>query len=146
MIWIKNHLNFFINLINIYIYIYIYSNYIHIYIYIIYGSQYICPSVGGVEYSCKGINGCHSHDAKLFIATYYIMPYYYRTDICRLMGVWCDTKSHVKLGGFQSQSEASCVSCHADELWYSETVCLWMTIYIYIYMWIAHLLYIYIYI
>ena len=28
-----------------------------------------------------------------------------------------DTKPNVKLGGFQSQLEASCVSRHADELW-----------------------------
>ena len=37
-----------------------------------------------------------------------------------------------KLGGFQSQLEASYVSSHTEELWYNETVCLWMTIYIYI--------------
>ena len=43
-----------------------------------------------------------------------------------------DTKCNLKLGGFQSQHEASSVSSHTDELWYNETVCLWMTIYIYI--------------
>ena len=31
--------------------------------------------------------------------------------------------------------EAYCVSSHTEELWYNETVCLWMTIYIYIYIW-----------
>ena len=41
-----------------------------------------------------------------------------------------DTKSNVKLGGFQSQLEASYVSSHTEELWYDETVCLCMTIYI----------------
>ena len=44
-----------------------------------------------------------------------------------------DTKSNVKLGGFQSQLQASYVSSHTEELWYNETVSLWMTIYIYIY-------------
>ena len=34
---------------------------------------------------------------------------------------------------FWSKLEASCVSSHTDELWYNETFCLWMTIYIYIY-------------
>ena len=42
-----------------------------------------------------------------------------------------DTKSNVKLGRFQSQLQASYVSSHTEELWYNETVCLWMTIYIY---------------
>ena len=40
-----------------------------------------------------------------------------------------DIKSNVKLAGFQSQLEASCVSSHTDELRYNETVCLSMTIY-----------------
>ena len=30
--------------------------------------------------------------------------------------------------------QASFESSHKEELWYNETVCLWMTIYIYIYM------------
>ena len=46
----------------------------------------------------------------------------------RLLAEWSDTKSNVKLGGFQSQLQASCVSSHSEELWYNETVCLWMTI------------------
>ena len=33
--------------------------------------------------------------------------------------------------GFQSQFEASFVSSHIDDWWYNETVCNWMTIYIY---------------
>ena len=47
-----------------------------------------------------------------------------------------DTKSNVKLGGFRSQLQASYVSRHTEELWYNETVCLWMNIYIYIYIYI----------
>ena len=57
-----------------------------------------------------------------------------------------DTKSNVKLGGFQSQLEVSCVSSHTEELWYNETVCLCMTIYIRIYIYIYIRIYIYIYI
>ena len=38
--------------------------------------------------------------------------------------------SSIKLGGFQSQLEASCMSNQTEELWYNETVCLWMTIYV----------------
>ena len=44
-----------------------------------------------------------------------------------------DTKSNVKLGGFRSQLQPSYVSSYTEELWYKETVCLWMIIYIYIY-------------
>ena len=36
------------------------------------------------------------------------------------------------LAAFRFQLEAACVSSHTKELWYKETVCLWMTIYIYI--------------
>ena len=31
--------------------------------------------------------------------------------------------------GFRSQLQESIVSSHTKELWYNETVCLWMTIY-----------------
>ena len=48
----------------------------------------------------------------------------------RLLAERYDTKSNVKLGGFRSQLQASNVSSHTEELWYNETVCLWMTIYI----------------
>ena len=50
----------------------------------------------------------------------------------RLLAEQSDTKSNVKLGGFQSQLQASYVSSYTEELWYNETVCL--CIYIYIYM------------
>ena len=42
-----------------------------------------------------------------------------------------DTMSNVKLGGFRSQLQVSYASSHTEELWYNETVYLWMTIYIY---------------
>ena len=51
----------------------------------------------------------------------------------RLLAERYDTESNVKLVGFQYQLEASYVSSHTEELWYNETVCLWMTIYMYIY-------------
>ena len=47
------------------------------------------------------------------------------------MAKWYHTKSNVS--GFLSQLEAPYVSGHTEELSYNETVCLWMTIYIYIY-------------
>ena len=51
-----------------------------------------------------------------------------------------DTMSSIKLGRFWFQLETSYMSSHTEELWYSETVCLWMTISIYL------SIYIYIYI
>ena len=51
----------------------------------------------------------------------------------RLLAGRYDTKSNIKLSGFRSQ--ASYVSSHTEELWYNETVYLWMTINIYIYIW-----------
>ena len=51
----------------------------------------------------------------------------------RLLAEESDTKSNLKLGGFQSQLQASYVSSHTEELWYNETVCLWKSLYIYIY-------------
>ena len=50
----------------------------------------------------------------------------------RLLAERYETKSNIKLGGFRSQLQASYVSSLPEELWYNETVCLWMTIYIYI--------------
>ena len=47
-----------------------------------------------------------------------------------------DTKSNVKLGGFRPQLQAFYVSSHIEELWYNETVCQWMTTYIYMYIYI----------
>ena len=49
----------------------------------------------------------------------------------RLLSERSDTKSNVKLGGFRSQLQASYMSNHTEELWYNETVCPWMNIYIY---------------
>ena len=48
----------------------------------------------------------------------------------RLLAERYDTKSNVKLGVFRSQLQASYGSSYTKELWYNETVCLWMTIYI----------------
>ena len=64
------------------------------------------------------------------------IPYNSLTEVVRLLAERSDTKSHVKLGRFQSQLQASDVSSHTEELWYNETVCLWMTIYIYIYIYV----------
>ena len=58
------------------------------------------------------------------------MAYDSRADVVRLMVERSDTKSNVKLGGFRSQLQASYVSSHTEELWYNETVSLWMTKYI----------------
>ena len=44
----------------------------------------------------------------------------------RLLAERYDTKFNVKLGGFRSQHQASYVSYHTEELWYNDTVCLWM--------------------
>ena len=64
------------------------------------------------------------------------MRYNSFADVVRLLAKQSDAKSNVKLGGFRSQFQASDVSRHTEELWYSETVCLWITIYIYIYIYI----------
>ena len=48
-----------------------------------------------------------------------------------LMAERYDTKSNVKLGGYESKLEAPYVSSHTEDLWYNEIVCLWMNIYIY---------------
>ena len=53
-------------------------------------------------------------------------------DVVRLLAERYDTKFNVKLGGFQSQLQASDVSSHTEKFWYNGTVFLWMTIYIYI--------------
>ena len=64
----------------------------------------------------------------------YLIPYNSLADVVRLLAEQSEIKSNVKLSGFPSQLQASYVSSHTEELWYNETVCLWMTIYIYIYM------------
>ena len=60
------------------------------------------------------------------------MPYNSWADVVRLSvdRYEYDIKSNVKLSGFRSELQASYVSSHTEELWYNETVCLWMTIYI----------------
>ena len=60
------------------------------------------------------------------------MPYNSRADVGRLLAERYDTKSNEKFVGFRSQLQASYVSSHTEELWYNETACRWMTIYIYI--------------
>ena len=49
----------------------------------------------------------------------------------RRMAEW-RYRSSVRIGEFRSQFEASSVSSPTEDLWFNETVCLWMTIYIYI--------------
>ena len=67
------------------------------------------------------------------------MPYKSQADVVRFLAEQYDTKSNVKLGGFRSKLQASYVSSHTEELWYNETVCRWMTIYIYSWILTAHL-------
>ena len=59
-----------------------------------------------------------------------------------MVAEWSETQSNVRLDGFRSRLCASCVSSH------TETVCLWMTIYIYIVVCVSIYLYttVYIYI
>ena len=56
------------------------------------------------------------------------MPYNSQADVVRFLAERYDTKYNVKLDGFRSQLQASYVSSHIEELWYNETVRLWMTI------------------
>ena len=58
------------------------------------------------------------------------------TDGVRLLAERYDTKTNVKMDGFRSQLQASYMSSQTAELWYNETVCLWIIIYIYIYIYI----------
>ena len=44
------------------------------------------------------------------------MPYNSRADVVRLLIERYDTKSYVKLGGFQSQLQASYATSHTEEL------------------------------
>ena len=62
--------------------------------------------------------------------SYYIMPNNSRANEVFLLTERYETKSNVKLDGFRSQLQASYASSRIEELWYKETVCLWMTIYI----------------
>ena len=52
------------------------------------------------------------------------MPYNSPADVVRLLAKRYDTKSSVKLAGFQFQLQASNVSSHTEELWFNETVSL----------------------
>ena len=56
------------------------------------------------------------------------MPYNSQADMVHLLTEQKDTKSNVKLCEFRSQLQVSYVSSHTEELWYNETVCLWMII------------------
>ena len=58
------------------------------------------------------------------------MPYNSQADAYHQVAELYDTKSNVKLGGFQYQLEMLYLSSHTEELWCNETVCLWMRIYI----------------
>ena len=52
------------------------------------------------------------------------MPYNFRAYVVHLLAERYDTKSNIKLGGFQSQLQASYLSSHTEELWYNKTVSL----------------------
>ena len=78
-------------------------------------------------YPVKSIK-CKQSKADAAVATKYLI-----IPLLTWYACWSDTKSNVKLGGFQSQLQVSWVSSHTEELWYNETVCLGVTIYIYIY-------------
>ena len=82
----------------------------------------------GLEFHVCTINkGAHTKKVwKLIVCTSYIYIYIYIYIIYKyiysvgLMSAW-----------FRSQLQVSSMSSHTDELWYNETVCPWMTIYIY---------------
>ena len=59
---------------------------------------------------------------------YFLIPNDPQADVVRLLPERSNIKSNVKLAGFRSQLQASYLSNHTEELWYNETVCLWMTI------------------
>ena len=59
------------------------------------------------------------------------MVYNSRADVVRLLAEQYDTKSNIKSGGFWSLLQVTYVSSHTEALWYNETVCLWITIYVY---------------
>ena len=58
------------------------------------------------------------------------MPNNSGPEVVRLLVERYDAKSKVKLGGFRSQLQESYVSSDNKMLWYNETVCLGMAIYI----------------
>ena len=65
------------------------------------------------------------------------MFYYSWANVSCRNGWALDTMSSVKLGGFRFLLEASCMTIHTEELWYSEILCQRMTIYIYIYIYVC---------
>ena len=65
------------------------------------------------------------------------MPNNFRVDVYQLLAERYETKSNEKLARFRSQLEASYVSNLTEELWYKESIYLWMIIYIYIYIYIC---------
>ena len=72
--------------------------------------------------------------------TYALIP---ELTLSHRFGLGVCHQPDIKLRGFQSQFWASYVSSHTEELWYNETVCLWMKthiyyIYIYIYIYIVY--------
>ena len=61
------------------------------------------------------------------------MPYNSQAGVVHLLAERYDTTSNVKLDRFRAQLQASYISSHTEELWYNEAVCLWMTIYMYVF-------------
>ena len=61
------------------------------------------------------------------------MPYNSWADVVHLLAEQYETKSNIKLGGFRSHVQASYLSSYTEELLYNKTVCLWMTIYIFMF-------------
>ena len=98
-------------------------------------TEFTCVFVFVCIWICTCVFYCvfeYEFVSRLYNKSYYLMPYYSSGDMCRLLAERYDTKSKVKLGGFQPELKASCVSSHTDELWYNETVCLYGWLYIYI--------------
>ena len=90
-----------------------------------------------------GMAGCHLHEKSKALhmnwALWKSMAYFFKYIHVKIFfgvndessGEWYPTE--FTSVGFRSQIQASRVSSHTEELWYNERVCLWMTIYIYIY-------------
>ena len=68
------------------------------------------------------------------------MPNNSRAHVVCLLAERYDTKSNVKLGGFQSQLQAYYMSSYSEEMWYNETVSLWIYICVCVYIVIHRLL------
>ena len=50
------------------------------------------------------------------------MPFNSQADMVHLLAEWYDTKSNIKLGGFQSQLQASYMSSHTVSLYHNSSV------------------------